>query len=64
MPYKTKYNYTSKERIELPITMKQINTKDEFVRMNMEVYVIDEANIEEELNHEECSTPVFKGFIS
>ena len=44
--------------------MKQINTKDEFVRMNMEVYVIDEANIEEELNHEECSTPVFKGFIS
>ena len=42
--------------------MKQINTKDEFVRMNMEVYVIDEANIE--LNREECSTPVFKGFIS
>ena len=29
--------------------MKQINTKDEFVRMNMEVYVIDEANIEGEL---------------
>ena len=28
--------------------MKQINTKDEFVRMNMEVYVIDEANIEGE----------------
>ena len=44
--------------------MKQINTKDEFVRMNMEVYVIDEANIEGELNQEECSTPVFKGFIS
>ena len=34
-------NYTSKERIKLPITMKQMNTKDEFMRIEMEVFVID-----------------------
>ena len=38
--------YTSKEKIWLPITIKQLNNgKEEFVKMDMEVYVIDAENI-------------------
>ena len=37
--------YTSKEKIRLPITIKQLNNKEEFVKMDMEVYVIDAENI-------------------
>ena len=37
--------YTSKEKICLPITIKQLNSKEEFVKMDLEVYVIDADNI-------------------
>ena len=37
--------YISKEKIRLPITIRQLNSKEEFVKMDMEVYVIDAENI-------------------
>ena len=37
--------YTSKEKIILPITIKQLNNKEEFVKLDMEAYVIEAENI-------------------